>query len=51
MEEEILKYIKGDLDPSEKIKVIEIVNLNKENHKKFNILKAKYVAFKLKSHS
>ncbi|MDO5980771.1 hypothetical protein [Flavivirga spongiicola] len=48
MEAKILKYIEGKMDDSEKMKMIEWINSNKENHKKFNIMKAKYVASKLK---
>ncbi len=47
MKAQILKYIKGDLDVSEKMKMIEWITKNEDNHKKFSILKAKYVASKL----
>lgn len=49
MKSKILKYIKGELSFSKKIKMIEWVNKTEANHKKFNILKANYIASKLKS--
>ena len=50
METKILKYIKGKMDVSEKIKMIEWITKNEGNQNKFNILKAKYVASKLKDY-
>ena len=50
MEAQILKYIKGGLDTSEKMKILMWINDKEGNHKIFNILKAKYVASKLKDH-
>ncbi len=51
METKILKYIKGEMDVSEKMKMIEWINKNDDNHKKYNIFKAKYVASKLKDYA
>jgi len=45
---ELLKYIKNELDSVEKRKTIEWVRQNPENHKKFNIIKAEYVASNFK---
>ena len=48
MEAQILKYIKGEMDVFEKkMKMIAWIKKTKENHKKFNVLKAKYVASRL----
>ncbi len=41
---QILKYLKNELDSLEKRDMIEWIRSSSENHKKFNILKAEYVA-------
>ena len=50
MEAEIQRYIAGKMENSEKKRMIEWINKNDDNHKKYNILKAKYVASKLKDY-
>ncbi len=48
MEDKILKYIKGELDGIETRKLVIWINSDPDNQKKFNVLKAQYVASKLK---
>lgn len=43
-DKDLLKYIKGECSPDEKKSVIEWVKTDNENQKRFNILKAEYIA-------
>ena len=45
---QILRYIKKEMDSLENQEVIEWIRNNPENHKKFNIIKAEYVASSFK---
>lgn len=48
MKAKILKYIKGELDPNETEKLMLWMHSDSQNQKMFNVLKAEYVASRLK---